>query len=67
MMQNKKSYNDVVRWAEDHGVYAGDDYVIIASYNNTNENLSSRITIDDVGEIINDKIMSHDKYFEKLK
>lgn len=67
MMQNKKSYNDVVRWAEDHGVYAGDDYVIIASYNNTNENLSSRITIDDVGEIINDKIMSHDKYFEKLE
>lgn len=67
MKQNKGCYNEVIEWAESHNVYAGDDYVIIGSYNHSTENLKCRLSIGEVREIIRVKIESDFGYIEKIK
>lgn len=67
MKQNKNCYNDVIKWAEKHKIHVGDDYVIIARYNNTTKNLNFRLSIDEVKKIIKDKIYNDPKYFEKME
>lgn len=39
MKQNKNCYDDVKSWAKKHKIHVGDDYVIIARYNHTTQNL----------------------------
>ena len=67
MKQNKNSYNDVVNWAKEHKIHVGDDYVIIARYNHTTQNLSCRLSIDEVEEVINDIIVNDTKYLEQME
>ena len=63
MKQNKNCYNDVINWAKKHNIHVGDDYVIIARYNHTTQNLSSRLSINDIKEVINEKIANDTKIF----
>jgi len=65
--QNKNCYNDVIKWAEKQGIYAGDDYVIIARYNHTTQNLSCRLSINEIKEVINDKVANDSKYLEQIE
>jgi radical SAM protein with 4Fe4S-binding SPASM domain len=65
--QNKSCYNEVVNWARKHGVYAGDDYIIIARYNHTTQNLNCRLSISEIEEVINDKSKIDSKYLENIK
>ncbi|ECA1252908.1 radical SAM protein [Salmonella enterica subsp. enterica serovar Chailey] len=67
MQQNKDCHSDVVKWAEKHKVHAGDDYVIIAKYNHTTNNLSCRLSINEVKEMINGKVSNNKKYFEQME
>lgn len=64
--QNKSCYNDVIKWASEHKIHAGDDYVILARYNNTTKNLECRLSIDEVKEIICEKARHNQKYLEQL-
>jgi len=66
MKQNKKSYVDVARWAEDHKVRAVTDYIMMARYDHTTSNLDSRLSLDEVGDIINDIIENDPDYKERL-
>lgn len=67
MKQNKNCYKDVLDWAEKHKIQVGDDYTIIARYNHTTQNLSCRLSIDEVKEVINDTIANDPKYLEQLE
>lgn len=67
MKQNKNCYNDVIKWAEKHKIRVSDDFVIIASYNHTTKNLNCRLSINEIKELINDKIANNAKYLEEME
>jgi MoaA/NifB/PqqE/SkfB family radical SAM enzyme len=65
--QNKNCYDDVIKWAEKYKIHVGDDYVIIAGYNHTTKNLNCRLSINEIKEVINDKIANNAKYLEQIE
>lgn len=65
--QNKNDYNSVKSWAQIHNIQVGDDYTIIARYDHTTQNLSNRLSINEVEEIINNIVKNDTKYFEKME
>ena len=67
LKQNKNCYDEVIKWAEAHNIYVGDDYVVIARYDHTTQNLSCRLSINDIEELINNRIANNDKYYQKMK
>ncbi|MBN1180810.1 MAG: radical SAM protein [Bacteroidales bacterium] len=67
LKQNKYCYDDVIKWAEKHKIHVGDDYVIIARYNHTTQNLSCRLSINEIKEMINDKVTHDSKYMEQIE
>lgn len=67
MKQNKDCYGDVVKWAENHKIQVGDDYVIIARYNHTINNLNCRLSINEVKDLIYSKASSNASYLEQLE
>ena len=66
MKQNKKCYVDVAKWAEEHKVRAVTDYIMMGRYDHTTSNLDSRLSINEVGDIINDIIENDPDYKERL-
>jgi len=67
MKQNINCYNDVIEWGKIHNINVGSDYVIIARYNHTTQNLSNRLSLNDVKEVINQKIVNEPKYLELME
>ena len=67
MKQNKNCYEDVIKWAKKNNIHVGDDYVIIARYNHTTQNLSNRLSINEVKEVINDIVVNDTKYMEQME
>lgn len=67
MKQNKDCYNDVIKWAQQYNIHAGDDFAIIARYNHTTQNLSCRLSNNEIEEVINDKIANDAKYLEQIR
>lgn len=65
--QNKNCFDDVVNWAKKYNIQVGDDYIIIARYNHTSQNLSCRLSIEEVEKIINDKVAKDEKYLEQIE
>lgn len=65
--QNKNCYLEVVEWAKKYNIHTGDDYVIIARYDNTTKNLSHRLSISDVRELIYEKGTQNTNYFDQIK
>ena len=66
MKQNRKCYVDVAKWAEEHRVRAVTDYIMMARYDHTTGNLDSRLSLEEVGDIINDIIENDPDYRERL-
>ncbi|MDJ0306901.1 radical SAM protein [Dehalobacter sp.] len=67
MKQNKNCYDDVKNWAKKHKIHVGDDYVIIARYNHTTQNLSNRLSINEIREVINDIVVIDTSYMEQME
>jgi radical SAM protein with 4Fe4S-binding SPASM domain len=67
MKQNKNCYDEVIKWAEMHKIHVGDDYGIIARYNHTTQNLSCRLSINEIKEVINNKVANDAKYLEQIE
>lgn len=67
MRQNKNCYDDVVNWAKKQKIHVSDDYVIIARYNHTTQNLSCRLSISEIKEVINDRIANDINYLVQIK
>lgn len=54
MKQNKDDYGDVLRWAHEHKVRAVTDYIMMARYDHSADNLDNRLELKEVGTIIHD-------------
>lgn len=67
LKQNKNCYDDVIKWAKKHKIHVGDDYVIIARYNHTTQNLSNRLSITEIKEVINNRVANDAKYLEQIE
>ncbi len=67
MRENKNCYDDVVKWAKKHKIYVGDDYVIIARYNHTTQNLDCRLSINEIKEVICNKAENDAEYLVQMK
>ena len=67
MKPNINSYMDVIDWGKAHNVNVNSDYVILARYNHTTQNLSNRLSINDVKEIISQRIVNDPQYLRQLK
>jgi len=63
MKQNKNDFIDVLKWANKHNVRAKTDYIMMARYDGTIDNLDNRLSIDEVGTVIN-QIMEYDADYE---
>ncbi len=67
MKQNINCYNDVIDWGKALNLNVRNDYVIIAKYDHTTQNLSSRLSINDVKEVLNQKIVNEPQYLELIE
>ncbi len=67
MKQNRYCYNGVMEWGKSQNIHVSSDYVIIARYDHTTQNLRSRLSINDVREILNQRIIREPEYFELME
>jgi MoaA/NifB/PqqE/SkfB family radical SAM enzyme len=66
MKQNKNCFVEVLNWANDHKVRAETDFIMMARYDHTSDNLDNRLNLDEVGKIITDIIEHNQHYQEEL-
>jgi radical SAM protein with 4Fe4S-binding SPASM domain len=67
LKQNKSNYNDVVNWAKKHKVNVGDYFTVLAKYNHSTQNLSCRLSIDEVKDVIIDSSVNDIKFLENME
>jgi radical SAM protein with 4Fe4S-binding SPASM domain len=67
MKQNKNCYVDVINWAKSLKVRAISDYIMMAKYDHTTQNLDNRLSLDEVGKVINDIIANDTEYQKQMK
>lgn len=67
MKNNKACSQDVVDWAKRLKVNAGTDYVVLAKYNHSTENLSCRLSIEEVEEVIRERVHKDAKYLKQIE
>lgn len=66
MQQNKGCFKDVIKWAKMNKIFVVDDYTILAKYNHSTENLNCRLSIDEIKEIIDDKVANNSNFLEQI-
>jgi radical SAM protein with 4Fe4S-binding SPASM domain len=66
MKQNKNCFSDVLKWAYEHKIRAETDFIMMARYDHTIDNLSNRLNLDEAGKIITDIINNNTDYQEDL-
>ena len=66
MKHNKNCYVEVLNWANTIKCRAETDYIMMARFNNTTDNLNNRLSLDEVGKILNDVISNDKKYQEYI-
>jgi radical SAM protein with 4Fe4S-binding SPASM domain len=66
MKQNKGCYVGVTKWAEEHRVRAITDYIMMARYDHTTDNLDNRLSLEETGDIIKDIIKTDLEYKKRL-
>jgi radical SAM protein with 4Fe4S-binding SPASM domain len=64
MKQNKNCYVDVLNWAQKHRIRAVTDYIMMARYDRTTSNLDNRLSLTEVGQVI-DGIINNDTEYQK--
>jgi len=62
MKQNKNDYKDVINWAREHKCKSVTDYIMMARYDHTTDNLDNRLSLDEVGKVIGDIIENDTAY-----
>ncbi|MDR1468678.1 MAG: radical SAM protein [Spirochaetaceae bacterium] len=64
MKQNKNDYGGVLAWAHEHKCRAVTDYIMMARYDRTTDNLDNRLSLEEVETVIND-IIEHDADYRR--
>lgn len=67
MKQNRGCYSNVIEWANKYGLKASEDYSLIAEYDHSNKNICNRLSLNEVHEILKDKISNNKEYTKNLK
>ncbi len=65
--QNKNCFEEVLKWAKKYNIYAGEDYGIIGCYNQSTDNLDCRLSINEIRNIIQNKVANNSDYIERLE
>jgi len=66
MKQNKDDYKDVMNWSHEHKCKCTTDYVMMARYDHTTDNLENRLSLDEAGKLISDIIENDTAYQAEL-
>jgi radical SAM protein with 4Fe4S-binding SPASM domain len=66
MKQNKDCYSDVLKWAYEHNVRAVTDYIMMARYDQTKDNLNNRLSLDEIEKIIKLVMSTNEKYRNEI-
>lgn len=66
LKQNKNSYEEVVKWAKKHKIHVGADYSLIGEYNHSEENLSNRLSLNEISELMNHMVLNDVNYLEQI-
>jgi len=66
MKQNKNCFVDVLNWAQMHKCSASTDYIMMARCDHTTDNLDNRLSLDEVGIVINTIINNDPEYQRKI-
>jgi radical SAM protein with 4Fe4S-binding SPASM domain len=64
MKQNKNCYVDVLNWAREHKCRATTDFIMMARYDHTADNLDNRLSLAETEKVIND-IINNDNDYQK--
>jgi radical SAM protein with 4Fe4S-binding SPASM domain len=64
MKQNKDSYVDVLNWAHEHNCRATTDYIMMARYDHTADNLDNRLSLAETEKVIH-AIINNDTEYQK--
>lgn len=62
MKANKDDFGDVMRWAHEHKIRAITDFIMMARYDHTTDNLSNRLDLDEVGSVIKVIMLDNEEY-----
>jgi len=66
MKQNKTDFIEVLNWANEHKVRAITDYIMMACYDNTTENLDNRLSLGEVEDVIKMIINNDNDYKSEI-
>jgi len=66
MKQNKNCFAGVLKWANQHKVRAETDFIMMARYDHTTDNLDNRLSLDEVGKIITDIMEYNSNYSQEI-
>lgn len=67
LKENKDSYDDVIKWAKKHKLLVGNDFVILARYNHTTQNLNHRLSINEIAKVIKEAAKNDLEYIKQLE
>jgi radical SAM protein with 4Fe4S-binding SPASM domain len=67
MKQNKNDYIDVLNWAHDHKVRSMTDYIMMARYDQSSDNLDNRLSLDEVSVLIKNILNNDEAYQDDMK
>ena len=66
MKQNRNCFADVMKWAHEHKCRATTDYIMMARYDHTTDNLDNRLSLDEIGNIIKQIVSLNNSYQEVI-
>lgn len=67
MKHNMECYDEVINWGRDHNMNVNSDFVLIAGYDHTTNNLQCRLSLDDVSKIVGKNIDSSTTYLKSIE
>jgi len=62
MKQNRNCFASVMQWVREQKCNVTADYIMMARYDHTSDNLDNRLSLDEVGKIIKEVISLDDNY-----
>ena len=65
MRSTYKSYRQVLEWAYSHGIKGYTDYIMMARIDNSTDNLTNRLTMEETGELLRD-IVNYDIEYRSI-
>jgi radical SAM protein with 4Fe4S-binding SPASM domain len=67
MKENKNSLDSVIKWAAAHKIRAISDYIMMARYDHTTDNLEHRLGLNDVERLIQNVIEGDSEYRKHIE